>query len=75
VNVVRRRRFGSSLDSVATRHQAALNMLSQLPGSSSILRIAVSVVYPSVTATEFHQKLRPAAWRQGLGPSFGPSGL
>jgi len=31
--------------------------------------IAVSVVYPSVTATEFHQKLRPAAWRPGLGRS------
>jgi NAD(P)-dependent dehydrogenase (short-subunit alcohol dehydrogenase family) len=39
--------------------KAALNMLSQVGQLEfASARIAVSVVYPSVTATEFHQRLR-----------------
>ncbi len=46
--------------------KAALNMLSQVARvEMADARVAVSVVYPSVTATEFHQRLRAGRLRGG----------
>lgn len=50
--------------------KAALNMLSQVARLEMAgARVTVSVVYPSVTATEFHQRLRAGSIRaHGIAP-------
>jgi short-subunit dehydrogenase len=48
--------------------KAALNMLSQVAREELAgAGIAISVVYPKVTATEFHQRLRAGRAAQGAG--------
>lgn len=47
--------------------KSALNMLSQVARVELQPTVQVSVVYPSVTATEFHQRLRAGSLRGGAG--------